>query len=59
MIVLTLSALGCSVTGAISSYCQLMKPIRVSNQDILTDGTIEQIDEQWTTFETNCPENLK
>ena len=49
------AGLGCSTVGAgTSDYCTLYKPILVSKQDVLTDGTVDQILRANETWERVC-----
>lgn len=51
LLLLMSAGLGCASVGPVSSdYCTLFKPILVSEEDVLTDATVEQIlaaNEKW------------
>jgi hypothetical protein len=34
---------GCASSGAATNYCDLVRPVYISQQDSLTDGTARQI----------------
>jgi len=52
---LMLAVQSCSTSGPVTSdYCSLFSPIRVSRQDVLTDGTVEQILKANETFDRVC-----
>lgn len=43
MLLPTLLLAGCATTGAVTNGCEWAKPIYVSQDDVLTDGTAKQI----------------
>ena len=43
LLLTTLLLSGCATTGAVTNGCEWAKPIYVSQEDVLTDGTAKQI----------------
>lgn len=55
LLLLMSAGLGCASPGPVSSdYCSIYKPILVSEQDVLTDGTVEQILRANETWQEIC-----
>lgn len=45
---------GCATSGAVTNYCDISKPVYISKQDVLTDGTAKQILQHNETWQRIC-----
>lgn len=45
---------GCATSGVATSYCDISKPVYISKQDVLTDGTARQILQHNETWQRVC-----